>query len=84
MVILDLIASGSIFRVSFIISAKIGTKLLYKIAFDVAIKVKGVVITSDPVFISNTLTAMSRALVPEFTTVVYLAPVYFEIAFSNS
>ena len=71
-------------NVSCLISTKIGLHLLNRMQFELATKLKGVVIISLPSGIFRLCTAMSRAAVPLHTAMEYSHPIYLENAFSNS
>lgn len=76
--------SGEILNVLSSISAKTGFALTYKIEFAVAIKLKDVVITSSPSFISIAIRPVCKAAVPELVAIAYFVLQYSANLFSNS
>src|SRR3989344_7387187 len=78
------IFGGSMLYVSGFMSTNTGFAPVKIIAFAVAIKVKGVVITSSPGPIPAAVKATIRALVPLSVATAYLVPQYLAKASSNS
>ena len=66
------------------ISAYTGVASEYKIEFEVAANVNGVVITSSPLSTPAATSAVCNAVVPELVAIPYFASEYSANFFSNS